>query len=159
MKTSEKVESLIRYVFAFHLLCIKVSILFWRLFLFSLQKRQNHCWLFTIPPAGSFLIQESAGWFFVTTHGLTSFFFAGESQRQTRGKQHLARRKLLSLRRNLNGSIRCRRKDQVTPKHIHIQEIRLQRISHPPVGKRKMISIFFFVLWLLHYNLDMLEEF
>ena len=75
------------------------------------------------------------------------FFFlldSGESQRQTRGKQNLARRKLLSLRRNLNGSIRCRRKDRLTPKHIHIQEIRLQRISHPPVGKRKMISIFFF---------------
>ena len=70
----------------------------------------------------------------------------GESQRQTRGKQNLERRKLLSLRRNLNGSIRCRRKDRLTPKHIHIQEIRLQRISHPPVGKRKMISIFFLSL-------------
>ena len=77
------------------------------------------------------------------------FFFlldGGESQRQTRGKQNLAQRKLLSLRRNLNGSIRCRRKDRLTPKHIHIQEIRLQRISHPPVGKRKMISIFFLLL-------------
>ena len=44
---------------------------------------------------------------------------------------------------SLNGSIRCRRKDWLTHKHIHIQEIRLQRISHPPVGKRKMITIFF----------------
>ena len=80
------------------------------------------------------------------TRRFDEFFFlldGGESQRQTRGKQNLARRKLLSLRRNLNGSIRCRRKDRLTPKHIHIQEIRLQRISHPPVGKRKMISIFF----------------
>ena len=105
--------------------------------------------LHTIPPTGSFLIQKSAGWFFVTTHGLTSCFLLlddGESQRQTRRKQNLARRKLLSLRRNLNGSIRCRRKDRLTPKHIHIQEIRLQRISHPPVGKRKMISIFFLLL-------------
>ena len=51
----------------------------------------------------------------------------GESQRQTRGKQNLERRKLLSLRRNLNGSIRCRRKDRLTTKHIHRQEIRLRR--------------------------------
>ena len=42
------------------------------LFIFITEKAES---LHTIPPTGSFLIQESAGWFFVTTHGLTSFFF------------------------------------------------------------------------------------
>ena len=44
------------------------------LFIFITEKAES---LHTIPPTGSFLIQESAGWFFVTTHGLTRFFSAG----------------------------------------------------------------------------------
>ena len=43
------------------------------LFIFITEKAES---LHTIPPTGSFLIQESAGWFFVTTRGLTSFFFS-----------------------------------------------------------------------------------
>ena len=45
------------------------------LVIFITEKAES---LHTIPQTGSFLIQESAGWFFVTTtHGLTSFFSAG----------------------------------------------------------------------------------